>query len=353
MHGLCIACAALIVASASAQVAPEVIETRTINLTQTVTLHDVPAGAKQVSLWVPIPSDGPWQRVLNRQVVSAPGTWTLVPQAQGRGDFIYVDVQNPPAGNASVVVNCMVEREGVHFPLESGSAHGSMQPELFQAELDPDAPLMEVEPSIKALADNACGSETDPARQAMLLMRSVADMADHYSKDPTKPTCGRGAAVDCMDHGGGCCTDLHSLFIAMARARGIPARITYGYRVLDSKAGKSFDPGYRCWTEFFVPGSGWVPTDIVAADNADAALPARWASLSASRVWLWDGRSFELTPLAQAGRIDTMICGWAEIDGQPVDVLPAADGTPSQLRRTVDFTILSTDRTAQTAKLPE
>jgi transglutaminase-like putative cysteine protease len=353
MQALCSTIAAVIVASASAQVAPEVIETRTINLTQTVTLHDIPTGAKQVRMWVPIPSDGLWQRVLNRQVVSAPGTWSLSPQSQGRGDFIYVDLKNPPAGNASVVVNCIIEREGVHFPLESGSASGSMQPELFKAELDPNAPLMEVEPSIKALADNACGSETDPARQAMLLMRAVADMADHYSKDPTKPTCGRGAAVDCIEHGGGCCTDLHSLFIAMARARGIPARITYGYRVLDSKAGKPFDPGYRCWTEFFVPGAGWVPTDIVAADNADASLPARWASLSASRVWLWDGRSFELIPPAKAGRIDTMICGWAEIDGKPVDVLPAADGTPSKLRRTADFTVLSTDRTVQTAKLPE
>ena len=32
-----------------------------------------------------------------------------------------------------------------------------------------------------------------------------------------------------------------------------------------------------------------------------------------------------------------MSCGWAEIDGVPVDVLPAADGSPSKLARTIVF----------------
>jgi hypothetical protein len=224
---------------------------------------------------------------------------------------------------------------------------------LFASALDRQSPLMEVTPQIQTIADRACGNERDPAKQAVLLMQAVSELADHYSKDPTKPTCGRGSAEDCLKHEGGCCTDLHSLFIALARARNVPARMQYGYRQLDAKAGQPFDPGYRCWVEYFVPGAGWIPTDIVAADNADAAHPMRWASLSATRVWVWEGRSFELTPKAQAGRVDTMLCGWAEIDGKAVDVLPASDGSPSKLRRTVRFDVINTDRDPSTPKLPE
>lgn len=55
------------------------------------------------------------------------------------------------------------------------------------------------------------------------------------------------------------------------------------------------------------------------------------------RVWLWQGRSLDLVPRQSGAPIETMSCGWAEIDGVPVDVLPAADGSPSKLARTIVF----------------
>lgn len=336
-----------------AVITPDFIETRTVELTQTVTLRDIPYGTRSVRLWVPVPTDRAWQRVLDFKVVAAPGQWQMHTQELGRGEFVYVEIPNPLPGSASVTISCVVEREGVHFPLDSADVAGTFQASAFESALDQNAPLMGVDDRVRELANDACGNETDVAKQAMLLIRKVAEVADHYSKDATKPTCGRGSAQDCLDHGGGCCTDLHSLFIAMARSRGIAARMQYGYRLLDAKAGKEFDPGYRCWVEYFVPGAGWVPTDIVAADNASADNPYRWESLSPYRVWLWEGRSFELTPASSAGRIDTMLCGWAEIDGKAIDPLPADDGTPSLLTRTVQFNVLSHRRPAGAPKLPE
>lgn len=348
---MCIAAAA----APSQIVAPKILESRTVTLTQTVTLKDIPAGAGRVQMWVPVPSDAAWQRVVDRKVVSAPGSWKLIRQGEGRGDFVYVDMKKPADKEAAVVFSCTVQRWGVEFPPDKmpKAAVADLQTQLFEDDLNTHASLMEVDLKVKALADKSCGDETDIAKQAVLLVKAVADNADHYSKDPSKPKCGRGAASDCLEHGGGCCTDLHSLFIAMARSRGIPARMQYGYRVLDNKAGSAYDPGYRCWVEFFVPGAGWIPTDIVAADNADAANPHRWASLSATRVWLWQGRDFQLTPQAASGPIPTMTCGWAEIDGKAVDVLPAADGSPSKLTRTVKFEIVSDERTDDGQRAPE
>lgn len=330
--------------AATQRLAP--VSSRTVRLTQSVTLTDIPAGASLVRLWVPIPSDGPFQRVLDREVIAAPPGWRLEKQVDGRGQMIYVEIPRPTAATATVTIAATVERSGVAAPLEaiaadrSADARGSN--ELLADELRRDAPLMGADSRALALADEACGDETDPARVALLLLKAVAAKADHYSKDPSKPTCGRGAASDCLDNGGGCCTDLHSLFIAMARAKGVPARIEFGYRLMPAKADsdKPYDPGYRCWVEFFVPGAGWIPTDIVAADAASEDHPQRFGSLSDTKVWLWHGRSFELSPPASAGRIDTMIVGWAEIDGVAVDPLPGADGTPSRLSRTVRYEVL-------------
>lgn len=339
--------------STSIIIEPTIIETRTVAVTQTVTLKDIPADGKTVRMWVPIPSDAAWQRVIDREVVSAPGEWTIVRQAEGRGDFAYLEFARPQSGEASVIVKYVFEREGVAFPIDAAAVTTESQAAQFADDLDKTAPLMAVNARIQKMADDACGDERDPAKQAAILMKLVAQVADHYSKDPTKPTCGRGAAEDCLTQGGGCCTDLHSLFIALARARGIPSRMQYGYRLLDAKAGSEYDPGYRCWIEVFIKGAGWVPTDIVAADGAKDDVQFKWAALSATRVWLWQGRSFDLTPAAATDCIDTMICGWAEIDGKPVDVLPAADGSPSKLTRTVTFEVLKTNRTADTPNIAE
>lgn len=334
-------------------IAPDFLETRTVRLTQSVRLADIEEGAESVRLWIPVPSDRTWQRVLDISITEAPGQWQMVSQAEGRGQFVYLEVKQPQSETITVTVECLVERQGVHFPLEQVKSLPTFQETLFEDALNPAAPLMLVDDTVRKLATEACGSESDIAKQAVMLVHKVAEVADHYSKDPTKPHCGRGSAQDCLVNGGGCCTDLHSLFIAMARARGIAARMQYGYRLLDAKEGTEFDPGYRCWVEYFIPGAGWVPTDIVAADNAEESNPYRWSSLSPYRVWLWEGRSFPLSPENASGPVHTMLCGWAEIDGQAVDPLPRDDGTVSRLTRTVSFEVLSHERPDEAPKLPE
>ncbi len=50
-------------------VAPSVTSTTTYRLRQTVRLDDIPAGTGRVRLWVPVPSDTAWQRVLDVSIV--------------------------------------------------------------------------------------------------------------------------------------------------------------------------------------------------------------------------------------------------------------------------------------------
>ena len=314
-------------------------ETRTYRITQTAKLSDVPEGAKKVRWWISIPDNERHQDVLDFSVVNAPGAWRVERDADRGNRFLYVEVDAPKAPALEAVVEFTVRREPVLFAIDPAKAGKitDLHRKLYAEEVRTDAPHMESSAKVAKMADEVCGKDDNPATQAQKLLAHVAAVADHYSKDPSKPNCGIGDAAVCLEKGGGCCTDLHSLFISLARARGIPARLQMGYRVNPKKEGEVYDPGYRCWVEYFVPSYGWIPADVVEADAADGLGPARWfAGLTERRVWLNEGREFQLRPAQSGARVNTMIIGHAEIDGKPARVLPEGD-LKAQLSRTIRF----------------
>jgi transglutaminase-like putative cysteine protease len=326
------------VSNAQAQTAPAQ-QTRTYRVRQTVSLAEVPDGAKKLRWWIAIPSDDRAQEVLDMTVVSAPGTWSVQREAEHGNRFLYVEADKPSAGKHDTVVEFTLRRRPIRVavdPTKEGTLSDAERA-FFVDELRTDAPHMQVTDAIRATANKVCGDTRDFATQASKLLQHVAATADHYSKDPSKPKCGVGDAQDCLTNGGGCCTDLHSLFIALSRARGIPTRLQMGYRLLAKNEGKEVDPGYRCWPEYFVPGYGWVPADVVEADAVTGDESRAWLTgLSERRLWLNEGREFELVPRQAGPRVNTMVNGYAEIDGKPARVLPEGE-RPAQLTRTVLF----------------
>lgn len=312
---------------------------RTYEVHQTVTLDQIAEGTKLVRWWVSIPDDHRHQDLLDIEVVDAPGPWRIERDAVRGNRFLYLEVAKPSAAKLDVVVRYQVRRESVAATIDPDRV-GPITPKLAQfyaEELRKDAPHMAVTAEIQALADRVVGKDTNPAIRAAKLLRYVADSADHYSKDPSKPKCGIGSAGDCMTNAGGCCTDLHSLFITLARAAGIPARLQMGYRLNPKNEGKDYDPGYRCWVEYFLPGYGWISADVVEADAPEGLGPNRWfTGLTEWRVWLNEGREFELRPRQAAGPVNTMIIGHAELDGRPARVLPEGD-LAAQLSRKIRF----------------
>lgn len=317
-------------------------ETRTYRIQQTVKLSDVPAGAKSVRWWISIPDNERHQDVLDFSVVNVPGPWRIERDADRGNRFLYVEVASPKTPQLEAVVEFTVRREPVLYNVDPAKVGPitELHRSLYADEVRKDAPHMEVTPAIAEMAKSTCGDDTNPATQAQKLLQHVASVADHYSKDPSKPNCGIGDAAVCVEKGGGCCTDLHSLFIALARARGIPARLQMGYRINPKNEGKVYDPGYRCWVEYFLPNYGWTSADIVEADAVDGLGPARWFSgLTERRVWLNEGREFQLRPPQSGPRVNTMIIGHAEIDGKAARVLPEGD-LATQLTRTIQYTEL-------------
>jgi transglutaminase-like putative cysteine protease len=90
----------------------------------------------------------------------------------------------------------------------------------------------------------------------------------------------------------------------------------YGSRLNLKNEGKDYDPGYRCWPNFYAPGLGWVPLDISSADTAGDKAAEWFGGLDANRLEWAEGRDFDLEPRSNV-RPDLVIRGWVEVDGKP------------------------------------
>lgn len=96
-------------------------------------------------------------------------------------------------------------------------------------------------------------------------------VVDRTERDPKTRGCGVGDVKFMLEHDAlhGKCADLNALFVALARAEGIPARDVYGFRVAPSalgyaslgKGGGIVTKAQHCRAEFYLPTHGWVPVD--------------------------------------------------------------------------------------------
>jgi transglutaminase-like putative cysteine protease len=95
-------------------------------------------------------------------------------------------------------------------------------------------------------------------------------VVDNTHRNPKTRGCGQGDVKLMLETNnlGGKCADINAVFVALARAAGLPARDVYGIRIADSARGyKSLGKGgditkaQHCRAEFYATGFGWVPVD--------------------------------------------------------------------------------------------
>lgn len=154
----------------------------------------------------------------------------------------------------------------------------------------------------------------DTMSEARQLYKLVLNHVD-YRKD--QPGWGRGDAVWVCDSRFGNCTDFHSLFIALARARQIPAKFEIGFSIPSQTTSGSLT-GYHCWAWFYDEQSGWIPVDISEADKHPELAEYYFSNLTADRVALSTGRDIVLQPPQKGPPLNYFISPYAEVDGVPV-----------------------------------
>lgn len=102
--------------------------------------------------------------------------------------------------------------------------------------------------------------------------RAIYDwVIENTERNPKTRGCGEGNVKAMLETNtlNGKCADLNALFVALARAAGVPARDVYGIRVTTSPRNyKSMGPkpgvitrAQHCRAEFYAQNIGWVPVD--------------------------------------------------------------------------------------------
>lgn len=163
--------------------------------------------------------------------------------------------------------------------------------------------------------------------------RAVYDwVVENTYRDPDVKGCGLGIVEQMLVKRGGKCVDISSVYIALARAAGVPAREVFGIR-LGKKPEQDITGGYHCWAEFYLPDTGWVPVDPadvrkmmlvkkIDLKQAESYREYFFGAVDEYRIVLErSGRGLKLLPLQEGGPLNYLMYPYAEVDGKPLDFL--------------------------------
>ena len=274
------------------------------------TVKNLSAG-KRVRVWIPAAQSDAYQEV---KAVSVMGDLPLKKTRESKfGDEIYFA---ETSGTAQSELHFDVEYDVVrHERVALNQLPKVMAASLTskekQEDLQPDA-LVPITGLPAELAVKVTEGKTEPLDKASAIYDYVFT---NMKYDKTGTGWGHGDVLYACDAKKGNCTDFHSLFIAMARSQGIPARFEIGFPLPPDKHSAEI-AGYHCWADFYVEGKGWIPVDISEAWKHPEKRDYFFGAHDVNRVQFSMGRDLRLNPGQDGKPLNYFVYPYVEVDGQ-------------------------------------
>ncbi|MCX6218612.1 transglutaminase-like domain-containing protein [Spirosoma sp.] len=308
----------LVLALMAASTAPP--RTRTVHFSYKAVIGELPAGTRQVDIWIPVPHSSAFQQISDLTVAS-PYPYQF-DTAQYGNRMMHLHLQKPPGKEFAVEMQfTATRREHIQPQQPTGNAEAKRPIDPYMKRwLQPDR-LVPIDGSIKrwarAVVDSA-GAKTDLQRARAVYNHVIATV----KYDKTGTGWGRGDIYYACDTRRGNCTDFHAIFIGYCRALGIPARFAIGFSLpTDRPAGQV--SGYHCWAEFYSKDLGWVPIDASEAAKNPARRAYFFGAHDENRIEFSLGRDLILYP-GQVQPLNYFIYPLVVADGQSLTpVMPA------------------------------
>ncbi len=221
------------------------------------------------------------------------------PPAQRTKDAVHFSWMNPQERTLSYEVRSKVQTSSVRAKVYTPVAYPVLItdiPDQFRRYIDPTETIDSDDSEIRRVADNLARGESDlwslTSKVAIWTSQSVAYNLSTLTADVSEK------ASWVLENRYGVCDEITSLFIALMRALGVPARFVSGVAFTDSP---QFPAGWGAhgWAEVYFPFYGWVPFDptfgqlgwidpghIVLRISDDPATP--------STRFEWRGRDMDL-----------------------------------------------------------
>lgn len=261
-----------------------------------------------VRVWLPVPTTGEHQCV-SVKASQFPATARTDKELQYGNSILYFETIAPQSGEVSFSVTYDVTRTEVKALSKTGKELDATERRMF---LKPNRLVPTTGRPLELLKD------LNAPRGPLELGRFLYDRVDtHMKYDKSRPGYGNGDSVWACDSQFGNCTDFHSLFISLARAKGLPARFEIGFPIPESR-GQGSIGGYHCWAFFHTGEHGWVPTDISEADKRPELKDYYFGNLTENRVAFSSGRDLNLVPKQSGPALNFFVYPYIEVDGKPL-----------------------------------
>ena len=257
-------------------------------------------------IWLPVAQSSDDQDV---SIVSKdlPAEGKIGREAEYGNEILYVEAKADTDGKVPLKVVYKITRREVKG---DGGKDVKESPDLLARYLKPDAKVpIDGKPLELLKGVELPKDQTAAAR----MMYDVIDDTLKYGKD--KPGWGNGDSAWACDNKTGNCTDFHSLFMSLARSRGIPTKFEIGFP-LPEKRGAGDVAGYHCWAKFRPAGKGWIPVDISEANKHPRMREYYFGNLTEDRVAFSTGRDLELVPKQDGGPVNFLVYPYVEVDGK-------------------------------------
>jgi len=295
-------------------------------------------------LWIPLPQETSYQKVSDFKFNSNATGAYVTDKNSYKARTLYAEWKE--GGEKVLEVTYTVttsERNG-----DLSKATASMKyPKDVAYYLKPSAHIP-TSGKVKELALKITATSKTPLEKAKAIYLWVTE---NMYRDNAVIGCGLGDAGKAIENNimGGKCTDISSVFVALMRSVGVPAREVFGIRLGSSRyskaCGSSDEKGLakitgaeHCRSEFYIDGAGWVPCD--PADVAKVILTEKMTLndplIKEVREYFfgnWEmnwmgynhGRDFVLSPTPAQKPINMFGYPYAEVEDDVLDYYaPAA-----------------------------
>ena len=280
---------------------------------------------KEAKLWIPYAVSDKYQSVTDVKVTGDYSS-SAVYTDKVNGTPVLFASWDKDAKSRKLTYSFAVEREEVQVR-DLSAKEPAWNKADYEEFLKPTS-IGPIDGEVKKLADSIVKGKRTVLEKA----KAIYDWTcESMYRDPATKGCGKGDVCQLLKKPGGKCTDISSVYIALARAAGVPAREVFGLR-LGKKAEEDVTTWQHCWVEFFLPGTGWVPVD--PADVRKAMLVEKlelkdartreyrdyfWGGIDPYRIKVASGRDLVLNPPQSGAPLNTFGYPYAEIGSQVID----------------------------------
>ena len=291
--------------------------------------------AEKVRLWAPYPVSNENQKVENI-TINGNYNYSGIYREGINGNMIIYTEWNYPDEFPNLNFSFDVLRSEIfmkNFPETEGVLPVDVEKYLLPTNLGPTDGL------VKEISDEITEGKTSILQKTTAIYDYLIERGE---RDPNLNFCGDGDVCKLLQLLRGKCVDFSSVFVALSRSAGIPAREILGTRI--SKVG-DITGAYHCRAEFYLPNYGWVPVDpsdvakLMLNEDLDIndtkVIEARnyyFGAQTETYIDLATDRDIILNPKQDAGPLNYFMYPYAEVDGKALDFI-----SQEYLKYTVTF----------------